>query len=233
MQFKCSPVLGSMKKSILIFLLLWGSGIFLHAEDTPRRWTIGFHPGLSFPMGTTNDSQLESPFYQTSVEYHVAPKYSVGLDVGVAPGHSLEGFISADSDLDGTPEILEGTSGADVRVYQLTPFIKRGKIGDWGTWDARWVRSYILLGAGLYHTQIERGNYSVSGVGSSGSKISGAPVPIKPEPDTHFGFNIGMGIGSRVWRRYQIGFDLRYHRLFKNTTDWEYFVPSLRLSRLF
>lgn len=204
------------------------------AEELTDHWEVGWHAGLSLPGGQANDLQTESFFVQATGEYYRSPTLSLGFEAGHALSHSIEGELKYDIDQDHIKDFLNVTSREDIQIYQITPFLKIGKSHDFGVEGVRWSRSYLILGAGVYHVFRPAGYYTVTkGLASSGVSVEGTQIPFRSQHLNEFGINFGYGFGVRVWTHYRLGVDLRYHRIFQNPNDFDYWVPTLRFHRFF
>ena len=217
-----------------LFLCFMAWAIYgAHAEDVKGHWKIGTHIGPSLPGGRVNDLQEPGLIVQSSLEYFFHPRLSIGLEGGFG-SHHLVGDLEQDVDGDGFKEFVEVESGQSFKFVQITPYIKWGKSDDFGIDSVRWYRSYMILGVGLYHVYNRSGTYLVKqGMSGSGIDLADTRIPFKSQIHNYVGANIGYGFGVQVWTHYRLGFDLRYHRIFRNPNDADYWVPSFRLSRAF
>ncbi len=217
----------------ILCTLIFVAGSAFAVDERIHFWNVGVHPGLSLPGGTINNLQTESVSLRASCEYAWSKRSSAGFEVGHDFGHRLDGELVVDIDHDGIMDYIKATGNESVQINQLTAFLKKGTISDWGTWNSRLVRTFFIFGAGVYETVVHAGQYSLKGRSSGGMDLEGVTYPIQAERHANFGVNVGLGFDAQVFGPGRLGFDFRYHRIIQPGDDSEYYIPSLRMGVVF
>ena len=201
------------------------------------KWDIGLHPGWAIPISKTSDVMGTSWAMTFNGGYQFADAATVGIDWGWQFKHKVHGTArpggeyAADYDGDGSVDVVPFNSTIHYVIMNLTPFIK---VGPWLEGFGYHWRPYGVAGAGFYHEWTNSGTVDIQG----NDRVSGNPVgPVIFRRDTssnsYLGVNVGTGFEVQVDENADVGFDLRYTRIFRPIYDWDFITPSIRVLYLF
>jgi len=198
-----------------------------------KHWEINLSPGYSLPGGNSNKLENNCFALGLSGEYMWSKKLSAGLELGEDFRHNFDGPLVADVDHDGIRDTLLAQGNVAAKIYRAGAFLKWGSVTDWGVWNTRWARKFLIFGAGLYHYEVNSGELNLVGTSSTGINWDGRTFPVPGESHNHFGINVGAGMEIEVWGHGLVGFEVRYHRFFRSAPDAEYWIPSLKFGYSF
>lgn len=162
--------------------------------------------------------------------YHVAsyarwcPWAAVGLEYLHAGSFDPKSLTFPDLDGDGRSETFDvGSSHAEfnVETYDLV-----ARLGKTLTAGAVGIRPYLSVGAGMYVLEQVGGEAALSGQSSTGIPASGT-VNLKSNAARFLGASLGAGV-EFPFRRFVVGADLRFHRVFASGEDRRIFIPSVK-----
>lgn len=201
------------------------------------RWTVAYGSGWSMPEGVEQPSKDGSVNFQTSVEYKLYSALSIGIDIGYSFGHKLKGRLSGrykgDVDGDGKPEEINFNSDVKVKVLQITPCVRIGKVFGQTQGGAWKVRHTVVGGIGAYHWTSNAGTLSLFGRTTSGQNFNGRQVAFAGDNSLHFGFNFGTALDFQPFEGFLVGAEVRYHRLMDAVDAINYIIPVGRISFTF
>ena len=113
---------------------------------------------------------------------------------------------------------LDGTDTSD-KIIHVSPEIKFGP-----TFPVQnlFLNTYVIGGGGLYYSHQNSGTADLTG------------APVSSFDHVNGGWNIGAGVGINLPGFWSIGVEVRRHEIVsKNSTDFTWTTPALRLALLF